>query len=110
MSNNEGKNDNKRNRNTRGSVLLHTFGLADDSAVDAAGAGSEEAVAADVVLASSSVLFFCCCCCCSFDAISIFFIFECLINVFFLRMLELNWQTVGVLSYICAVNCQSIRA
>ena len=36
--------------------------------------------------------------------------FECLINVFFLRMLELDCQMVGVLSYICALNCQSIRA
>ena len=75
VSNNEGKKDNKRNRNNSGS--LHTFGLVDDSAVAAplaAGAGSDEeeavaAAAADVVLASSSVFFFCCCCCC-FDAIS----------------------------------------
>ena len=75
VSNNEGKKDNKRNRNISGS--LHTFGLADDSAaaaplVSAAGAGTDEeeaAAAGDVVLASSSVLFFCCCCCC-FDAIS----------------------------------------
>ena len=79
VSNNEGKKDNKRNRNISGSSL-HTFGLVDDSAAAASladGTGSDEevvaaaaAAAADVVLASSSVLFFCCCCCC-FDAISI---------------------------------------
>ena len=76
VSNNEGRKDNKRNRNISGSSL-HTFGLVDDSAAAASladGTGSDEevvaAAAADVVLASSSVLFFCCCCCC-FDAISI---------------------------------------
>ena len=70
VSNNEGKKDNKRNRNNSGS--LHTFGLVDDSAAapltEGAGSDEEEAVAADVVLALSSVFLFCCCC---FDAISI---------------------------------------
>ena len=86
--------------------------MADASAVAplavGAGAGSEDdddgaGSATDVALASS-VFVFCCC----FDAIS--FTSECLINVFFLRMLELDCQTVGVLSYICTLNCQSIRA
>ena len=95
VSNNEGKKDNKRNRNSNGS-LLHTFALVDDSAEAAplplvlagaaAGAGSEDDDddgAADVAALASSVVFFCC-----FDAI---FFFESVCdNVFFLRMLELD--------------------
>ena len=79
VSNNEGKKDNKRNRNSNGSILIHTFGLVDDSAeaplVLAAGAGAgagseddDDDGAADMVAAlASSVVFFCC-----FDAIFFF--------------------------------------
>ena len=98
--------------------------MADDSAplVSAAGAVPEDdgaggsvvpTSAADVPLASvvaAVFLYFFGVSLC-FDAISIVVLFECLMNDFFLRMLELDWQTtVGVLSYICTLNCQSIRA
>ena len=73
VSNNEGKKDNKRNRNSNGS--LHTFGLVDDSAEAAllplAGAGAagseddDDDGAADMAALASSVVFFCC-----FDAIA----------------------------------------
>ena len=72
LSNNEGKKDNKRNRNSNGS-LLHTFGLADDSAGAGAGAGvgseddDDDDDAADVAALASSVVVFCC-----FDAIFFF--------------------------------------
>ena len=75
------------------------------------GACDSVVLAADVslVLASVAAVFFvvfrvssC------YDAISSFLSAWYLTSL--LRMLELDWQTVGVLSYICTLNCQSIRA
>ena len=109
MSNRDGRNDSSRNKNSNGSlVVLHTFGLADGSAAasaeddDGCGAAS---VAGVVVVASVVDGVF------EDDAISlVVFIFFFFYSPLSLRVFEFDWQTVGVLSYICRYTCQSIKA
>ena len=105
MSNRDGRNDSNRNKNSNGSlVVLHTFGLADGSAEDDDGCGAAS-VAGVVVVASvvDGVVF-------EDDAISLVVFIFFFYSPLSLRVFEFDWQTVGVLSYICRYTCQSIKA
>ena len=73
----------------------------DDDGSDVAGGGASVAV---LLVASVAGVF-------DDDAISFVFVrLVLLLTVSLLRMFEFDWQTVGVLSYICRYNCQSIKA